>query len=131
LEPSQDPYIEDITPTISYHALVAISTPQILKIQGYIQKKKVIVLIDSSSTHNFISYKLTKDLNWFIYSTQDFQVMITDGGNINCSLKCHSININMGEYFLDSPMIAIQMGGDDVVLRVQWLQSLRKKALDF
>ena len=37
----------------------------------------------------------------------------------------------MGEYLLDSPMISIQMGGVDVVLRVQWIQSLGTMALNF
>ena len=37
----------------------------------------------------------------------------------------------MGEYLLDSPMIAIQMGGTDVVLGVQWLQSLGTMNFNF
>ena len=58
---------EEISPTISCHALSRISTPQTLKIEGYIKKKKITVLIDSSSTHNFIHCKLAKVLNCFIY----------------------------------------------------------------
>ena len=46
--------------------------------------------------------------------------MITDGGTINCLGKCHNINITMGEYVLNSPMISITMGVDDVVLGIQW-----------
>jgi hypothetical protein len=65
------------------------------------------MLIDFGSTHNFINYKLAKDLNFFVYTTLDFEVMIGYGGTINCSWKFHSINLNMGEYFLDSPMISI------------------------
>ena len=38
---------------ISCNALAGITTPQSLKIEGHIKKKKVIVLIDSGSTHNF------------------------------------------------------------------------------
>jgi carbamoylphosphate synthase small subunit len=73
-EPSQDENIdaissEELTPTISCNALVGISTPQTLKIEGYIKKKKVIVLIDYGSTHNFIHYKLAKSLNFFVYPT--------------------------------------------------------------
>jgi hypothetical protein len=73
-EPSQDENIEaisseELTPTISCNALAGISTPQTLKIEGYIKKKKVIVLIDSGSTHNFIHYKLAKALNCFVYPT--------------------------------------------------------------
>jgi hypothetical protein len=113
-----------MTPTISFHALVGIITPQTLKIKGYIKKKKVIVLIDSCNTHNFIQCKLAKALNYFIYLAPKFQVMIENGGTINCSGKCHKINITMGEYVMNSPMISIPMGGVDFVLGVQWLQSL-------
>ena len=73
------------TPTISYHSLDGIITPQTLKIEGYIKNKKVIVLIDSGSTNNFIHYKVAKDLNYFVYPTPRFQVMIVDGGTINWS----------------------------------------------
>ena len=34
---------EEITPTISCHALAGISTPQTLNIEGYIKKKKVTI----------------------------------------------------------------------------------------
>ena len=37
----------------------------------------------------------------------------------------------MGEYVLNSPMIAIPMEGVDVVLGVQWLQSFGMIALNF
>ena len=46
--------------------------------------KKVIVVIDLGSTHNFIHCKVAKDLNCFVYPTLEFQVMIIDGGTINC-----------------------------------------------
>jgi hypothetical protein len=131
LEPSQDLDLEETTPTISFHALFCIVTPQTLKIQGYIKKKKVTIFIDSGSIHNFINYTLANYLNCFVYLTPEFQVIIANGGTINCSWKCHSIKLSMGKYFLDSPMISIQMGGVDVVLGVQWLQSLGIVAFDF
>jgi len=37
----------------------------------------------------------------------------------------------MGEYVLNIPMISIPMGGADVVLGVQWLQSLGTIAFKF
>jgi hypothetical protein len=39
--------------------------------------------------------------------------MIADGGTINWSGKCNKINLTMGEYVMNSPMIAIPMGGAD------------------
>ena len=80
--------------------------------------KKVIVLIDFPGTLNFIHCKLAKVLNCFIYPTLKFQVIILDGGTINYLGKFHKINLTMGEYILNIPMISIPMGCVDVVLGI-------------
>jgi hypothetical protein len=49
--PSNPPEVETI---ISLNALTSICTPQTLKIINYIKNWKVIILVDSGSTHNFI-----------------------------------------------------------------------------
>ena len=63
IEETEETTQEEITPTISCHALVGICTPQTLKIEGYIKKRKVTVLIDYGSTHNLIPCKLSKAIN--------------------------------------------------------------------
>eukprot|EP00253_Pinus_taeda_P028905 PITA_28905 len=122
---------EQMKPTISCNALVGITTPQTIKIEGQIKKKKVIVLIDSGSTHNSIHCKVAKESNCFLYPAPECQVMVANGGTINFSGKCHNIKLSMGEYGLTSPMLSIPMGGADVVLGVQWLQSLGTIAFNF
>ena len=89
------------------------------------------MLIDSGNTHNFIHCKLDKVLNCFLYPTLEFQVMIVDGRDISLSGQWNIVNITMGKYVLNSHMIAIPMGGVDVVLGVQWLQSLGPMAFNF
>ena len=76
-QPSHQVEIKGITFAISCHELDGIRTPQTPNIEGYIKKKNVIVLIDFGSTYKFIHYKLAKVLNYFIYLTPKFQVMIT------------------------------------------------------
>jgi hypothetical protein len=124
LEPLEEIDLEEATPTISSHALVGIITPQTLKVQGYIKNKMVTILIDSSSTDNFIDCNVTKYLNLFVYPSRHFQVMIAYEGTINFPRKFHRIKLNMGEYFFYCPIISIQMVCVDVVLGFQWLQSL-------
>ena len=129
----QEPTLEEeeMSPTISCNALVGITTPQTLKIEGHIKKKKVIVLIDSGSTHNFFHCKIAKELKFFLCPTPECQVMVANGGTIKCSGKSHNIKITMGEYVLNSPILSIPMGGADVVLGLQWLQSLGIVAFNF
>jgi len=105
--------------TISCNAWARITTPQTIKIEGPIKNKKVIVLIDSGSTHNFIHCKIAKELNCFLYLAPKCQVMVTNGGMIICFGKCDNIKLSMGEYVLKSPMLSIPMGGADVLLGVQ------------
>ena len=89
------------------------------------------MLIDSGSTHNFIHCKVAKELNCFLYPTSQFQVMVENRGTINFYGKFHNIKLTMGEYVLNSPMLSSPMGGADVVLGVQWLQSLGTIAFNF
>ena len=76
------------------------------------------MLIDLGSTHNFIHYKVAEQLNCFLYLAPECQVMVANGGTINFSGKFHNMKLTMGEYVLNSPIISIPMGGDDVILGV-------------
>jgi len=57
--------------------------------------------------------------------------MVASEGTINFFRKFHNIKLSIGEYVLNSPMLSIPMGGVDVVLGVQWLQSLGTIAFNF
>ena len=89
------------------------------------------MLIYLGSTHNFIHCKVVKELNCFLYPTPESQVIVENGGTINYSGKCHNIKLTMGEYILNFLILSILMGGVDVVLGVQWLQSLGMVAFNF
>ena len=86
-----------MSPTISCNELEGITTPQTLKIEGHIKKKKVIVLIDSGSTHSFIHCKVAKELNYFLYPSPECQVMVANGGTINFFGKFHNIKLTIWE----------------------------------
>eukprot|EP01018_Ginkgo_biloba_P012286 Gb_00684 [translate_table: standard] len=57
--------------------------------------------------------------------------MIANGGSISCGGKCHNVKINMGDNNLTTTMYAILVGGVDVVLGVQWLETLGNITMNF
>jgi hypothetical protein len=71
--------------------------PQTLKLIGYIKHHKVIVLIDSGSTHNFIHRRVAQDTHCYVYPISNFQIMISNGGTMKCGGRCENVKLQMGE----------------------------------
>jgi hypothetical protein len=59
ITPSSDP--PEVEPVISLNALNGFSTPQTLKLIDYIKNWKVIILVDSGITHNFIHRRIAQE----------------------------------------------------------------------
>jgi hypothetical protein len=87
----ESPEITDITPPsdplkveliISLNALTSFSAPQTLKLIGYIKHRKVIILVDSGSTHNFIHRCIAQETHCYIHAINNFQIMIVNGGSM-------------------------------------------------
>lgn len=62
----------DTHPIILCHALVGFSSPQNLKVVGFLMKERLTLSIDLGVTHNFINKKLATHLNCFIYPALEF-----------------------------------------------------------
>ena len=50
--------------------------------------------------------------------------MVADGKKIDNVGKCHKVKLQMQEYNLELDFFAVPLGGIDVVLGIQWLQTL-------
>ena len=90
---STSPEPNDMTPpldppkvelVISLNALTGFSSPQTLKLIGYIKHRKVIIHVDSGRTHNFIHRCISQETNCYICVVNNFQIMIANGGSMKC-----------------------------------------------
>jgi hypothetical protein len=77
----ESPEISDINPSsnhpeeepiISLNALTDFSAPQTLKLIGYIKHRKVIILVDSGNTHNFIHRLISQETHCYIHAVNNF-----------------------------------------------------------
>jgi hypothetical protein len=119
--PSDPPEFE---PLISLNALASFSTLQTLKLIGYIKNMKVIILVDSGNTHNFIHHFLSQEFNCYIRALNNFQIIVANGGSMKCGGHCENVLLQIGQYNLKYHMFVIGMGGFDIVLGVEWLHTL-------
>ena len=126
----------DITPpevelVISLNALTGFSAPQTFKLISYIKHRKVIILVDSGSTHNFIHRCISQETHCYIHVVKNFQIMIANGGSMKCGGRCENVYLQIGDYHLKSHMFSIDMGGCDIVLGADWLRNLGPILMDF
>eukprot|EP00253_Pinus_taeda_P031725 PITA_31725 len=92
-------------PVISLHAVTGISSPQTLKIRGFIKHHPVLVLIDNGSTHNFIHQKVVEAVHYFVRAVSNFQVQIADGDIMKCEGRYENVKIQMGELSVEDPHV--------------------------
>jgi hypothetical protein len=118
-------------PLIYLHALTGFFAPQTLNLIGYIKNRKVINLVDSGSTHNFIHHHIAQESNCCIRVVNNFQIMIANGDSMKCGGCCENVRLQIGHYHLKSQFFSIEMGGCDIVLGVEWLHTLGPILMDF
>jgi hypothetical protein len=126
--PSNRPEVE---PVISLNALTGFFSPQTLKLIGYIKHQKVIILVDSGITHNFIHRFISQETHCYIHAVNNFQIMIANGGSMKCGGCCENVCLQVGDYHLKYHMFSIDMGGCDIMLGVDWLRTLGPILMDF
>ncbi|KAF9666088.1 hypothetical protein SADUNF_Sadunf16G0192400 [Salix dunnii] len=113
------------------YGIPAPSANKTMKITATIKNCVVIVLLDSGSSHNLIHVGMVKRLGWKLDPTYNCEVMIADGGQVPCKGSCAAVPLTIGRYGYTSDMFALQLGGCDIVLGVQWLRTLSPVLWDF
>ncbi|KAL4201518.1 hypothetical protein AMTRI_Chr02g259020 [Amborella trichopoda] len=73
---------------ISLHAIAEIRAPEAMRVKGSLQHKAVTVLIDSGSTHNFVSETLAKAVELQPISGGRLEVMVASGEKLISLGKC-------------------------------------------
>jgi hypothetical protein len=121
----------EVEPIIFLNALTSFSSPQTLKLIGYIKHRKVIIPVYSGSTHNFIHRCISQETHCYIHVVNNFQIMIANGDSMKCGGCCENVRLQIGDYHLKYHMFSIDMGDCDIMLGADWLRTLGPILMDF
>jgi hypothetical protein len=70
---------------VSIAAVQGVEAMHTMKFTGIIQNREVLVLVDSGSSHSFISSKLAAQLSGLSELPNPSMVQVADGGRLRCS----------------------------------------------
>lgn len=106
-------------------------SPTTIRTAAAIHRQKLIALIDSGSTHNFITDKVANRLNLKLTVTKPFHVRVADGHPIRCIGAYHQVltTVDGVTFYID--YYALPLTGQDIVLGMQWLHQLGPTLCDW
>ncbi|XP_062088454.1 uncharacterized protein LOC133795014 [Humulus lupulus] len=109
---------------VSLNAVVGLTSPKTMKILGSILGHEVVVLVDSGATHNFITTELAQKLALPLSTTDAYGVQLGSGQAVKGEGICRSVPLHLQGLEIIEDFLPLQLGSTDVILGVQWLQTL-------
>lgn len=82
-------------------------------------------------SHNFISTDIVKALKIPIDRSSRFKVQVSDGYNEKGAGTCHNVALEMQGVKVKQNFYPFDLGGTNVVLGVEWLESLGEVKVDW
>ncbi|CAM8999660.1 unnamed protein product [Rhodiola kirilowii] len=121
----------DDSPTISVNALNGSTTFNCMRIIGQCGKRKLFILIDPGSTHNFIDVAVAKDIGCLLEHVSPMPVAAANGNQMLSAYKCDNFSWTMQGYKFVAAVRTLPLDCCDLVLGVQWLITLGRILWDF
>ncbi|KAI9165992.1 hypothetical protein LWI28_024310 [Acer negundo] len=119
------------TPEISLHAMAGTFTTQTMRVRGRLHNAMAIILVDSGSTHNFVSESLAKEVGLQATGSNKFGVLVASGEKLTSSGKCSKVHLKVQGLSLFVDFYLLPLEGYDIVLGTQWLSTLGPIVWDF
>ncbi|VFQ66357.1 unnamed protein product [Cuscuta campestris] len=115
----------------SIHSLAGSPSPRSLRLAGMINNGAVQVFLDGGSTHNFIHPAVAEHLALPLHPISPFRVYVGNGDSLRCTYSCPQTPLSLQGHCFNIDLYLLEIHGQDVVLGVQWLQTLGKVAHDY
>lgn len=109
--------------SISKEAVGGLEGPQTVRLQGVIQGKNILMLVDSGSSHSFISEGLARQLQGISLMQKSMRVKVANGGQMWCSLELPAGEWWVQRHQLCTNLKVLPLKCYDVILGMDWLEA--------
>lgn len=115
---------EEKTTSSTLAALLGAPQHHPFRVRVVLKGQKVILLIYSGATHNFINESLVRRRGVHAKELQGFDATMVDGNTIPCTRRVKGLDITLGSYNMSGDFFLTDIGETSPVLGVPWLHSL-------
>ena len=126
-----NPSADEQPPLISLHAITGVRTENTMKLRVSIGGREFTALLDSSSTHNFISDVAAPIAGLLFNSGGGATVVVANGDCVACRGLAHDVAIRIGQEDFAVDCYTIPLDCYDMVLGMAFLRTLGPILWDF
>ena len=116
---------------ISLHAIAGTPAPQTTRVKALMKGRFLTILLDSRSTHNFLSEGMADRLKLQPCKVGRFDVIVANGEKLMSGGRCQGVRVEMQGNAFVSDFYLLPLEGFDAVLGAQWLSTLGPILWDF
>ncbi|KAF2299032.1 hypothetical protein GH714_030119 [Hevea brasiliensis] len=116
---------------ISLHAIAGFEGPETMRLCGRVVRLDGMVLVDSGSTHNFISEEFARKAGLEPTMRKKLKVQVASGEELSSPGICTQTQILIQRVPITVDLYILPLEGYDVVLGTQWLRTLGPIVWDF
>jgi hypothetical protein len=119
------PIVTEVSdPEISLHAIAGSVSPTTMRLVGLLRNQRVVILLDSGSTRNFLDPALLQVVPLPVDVGVTLNVRIVNGATVVSEGVCQFVSLKIQGHHFSTNFYLIPLGGCDVVLGVDWLRTL-------
>ena len=116
--------IDDPMAGITLQFIIGFTKPKTMKLEGEMAGTKVINLIDSGATNNFISSSTARKLGLKIAKCKQFGLTFGTRFEVFGKGICRKVSLWVQGIEICDNFFVLELGSLDIILGVQWLETL-------
>jgi predicted aspartyl protease len=117
--------------SVSIAAVSGLPTPRTLCLHGCIQGKQVHILVDSGSSHTFISRHLASQLQGVTTMPAAITVQVANGSTLQCTSHMQQASWSVADYQFITDLKVLPLSSYDMILGLDWLESFSPMKIDW
>jgi hypothetical protein len=107
---------------LSIAVLSGVPAPKTLCLSGAIQHHKISILVDSGSSHSFISATLASQLEGVVPLQPSISVKVANGQKLLCSAQVSQATWSVDAFEFITDLRVLELSAYDMILGMDWLE---------
>lgn len=122
---------DDHQPHISLHAIAGVCTRDTMQVRVQLEQISLTDLLDSGSTHNFVSESAARHTGLCFIQRTDLAVTVANSDRVRCPGVFRDAAFSIDSEPFRADVYVLPLGGHDMVLGTDWLATLGPILWDF